>query len=66
VADRVGSLSVGKAATLMVTDGDPLEITTQVEMLWIDGRAVDLSSRHTRLYKKYEERLRRLRKAQEF
>lgn len=53
VGDRVGSLEVGKDATLIVTDGDPLEITTQVVMEFIGGRAVDLSSRHTQLYEKY-------------
>lgn len=59
VADQLGSLAIGKAASLMVTDGDPLEITTQVRMLWLEGRTVDLSNRHTDLYDKYSERLRR-------
>lgn len=56
VADRVGSLSVGKDATLFVANGDILEIATQVEKAWIQGRSVDLNSRHTRLWKKYEQR----------
>lgn len=59
VADRYGSLAAGKSATLIVTNGDPLEIPTQVQMMWIDGRPVDLTSRHTDLYEKYRERLRR-------
>jgi imidazolonepropionase-like amidohydrolase len=59
VDDRYGSVEVGKSATLIVTDGDPLEVATQVERMWIDGRAVDLSSRHTQLYDKYTERLER-------
>ena len=54
VADRVGSLEVGKDATLIVTNGDPLEITTNVEMEFIEGRQIDLESRHTELYKKYQ------------
>ena len=54
VADRLGSLEVGKDATLIVTTGDPLEITTQVEAAYIDGRPVDLSNRQTRLYDKYK------------
>lgn len=53
VEDRVGSLETGKDATLIVTDGDPLEIVTRVEMEFIQGRRIDLSSRHTRLYEKY-------------
>ncbi|MCH7760455.1 amidohydrolase family protein [candidate division TA06 bacterium] len=61
VDDRMGSLEVGKDATLIVTTGDPLEITTQVEMEFIEGKRVDLSSRHTMLYEKYQEKYRRLR-----
>ena len=59
VADRVGSLDAGKDATLIVTDGDPLETATQVEAAFIQGRAVDLNDRHKRLWKKYEEKYRR-------
>jgi len=54
VADRVGSLDIGKDATLIVTTGDPLEITTQVEREFIQGRDIDLSSRHTQLFEKYK------------
>lgn len=53
VDDRLGSIDVGKQATLVVTDGDLLEITTHVEREYIGGRAVDLTSRHTQLYDKY-------------
>ncbi len=58
VDDRVGSLEVGKDATLIVTDGDPLEIATNVEMEFIQGRNVDLRSRHTQLYEKYKQKYR--------
>jgi imidazolonepropionase-like amidohydrolase len=61
IADRVGSLETGKDATLIVTDGDPLEIPTHVERAFIQGRAVDLSSRHTLLRDKYRERYSRMR-----
>lgn len=60
IAERVGSLEVGKDATLIVTTGDPLEITTQVEHMFIAGRHVDLSSRHTQLYEKYLQKYRQL------
>lgn len=60
VEKELGSLDVGKRATLIVTDGDPLEIPTQIERAYIDGAPVDLRSRHTQLYEKYRERLRRL------
>jgi imidazolonepropionase-like amidohydrolase len=54
VADRLGSLEKGKDATLIVTTGDPLETATQVVQEYIQGRKVDLTSRHTMLYEKYK------------
>jgi imidazolonepropionase-like amidohydrolase len=60
VADRVGSLETGKDATLMVTDGDPLEIITQIEKLYIQGRDIDLMNKHKQMYLKYQERYRQL------
>ncbi|MBE0660573.1 MAG: amidohydrolase family protein [Bryobacteraceae bacterium] len=53
VAAKAGSIETGKLADLIVTDGDPLEIRTQIKMMFIEGRQVDLESKHTRLYKKY-------------
>lgn len=60
VDDRLGSIEVGKEATLLVTDGDLLELTTHVELEFIGGRAVDLSSRHTVLYDKYRTKYERM------
>ncbi len=60
VAEQVGSLEANKDATLIVTNGDPLETTTQFEMAFIQGRAVDLSNKQTRLYEKYREKYRRI------
>jgi imidazolonepropionase-like amidohydrolase len=54
VDDRVGSLEVGKDATLLITTGDPLEVTTQVQQAFIQGRLVDLNNRQQRLYRKYQ------------
>jgi len=59
VADRLGSLEKGKTATLIVTNGDPLDFPTQVETAFIDGRKIDLSNRQTRLRDKYREKYRR-------
>lgn len=59
VADRVGSLEVGKDATMFVANGDVLEVPTQVEMAFIEGRPIDLGNRHKRLWHKYQERYRR-------
>ncbi len=64
VADRVGSLEVGKDATLIITNGDPLETDTNVSTAYIQGRLVDLSDRHKRLWQKYEEKYRRLKEPQ--
>jgi len=60
IADRVGSLEPGKDATLIVTTGDPLEIRSNVVLEFIQGKKIDLSSRHTRLYDKYIEKYGRM------
>jgi imidazolonepropionase-like amidohydrolase len=59
VADRVGSLEIGKDATLFVATGNPLDTFTQVEAAFVGGRPVDLNNRHKRLWKKYEEKYER-------
>jgi imidazolonepropionase-like amidohydrolase len=56
VGDRLGSIEPGKIADLIVTDGDPLEITTQVEQVYISGRPTSMETRHTRLFHKYDAR----------
>ncbi len=56
VADKVGSIEAGKFADLQVTDGDPLDITTHVERVFIAGAAVDPTTRQTRLFDKYDHR----------
>ncbi len=40
VADRVGSLEVGKDADIVITDGCPFEVSTKVEYVLIDGKLV--------------------------
>jgi imidazolonepropionase-like amidohydrolase len=59
VADQLGSLETGKAATLIVTNGDPLDFPTQTEAAYIDGRKIDISNRHTHLRDKYQEKYRK-------
>lgn len=58
VADRVGSLTVGKDATLIITDGDIFDIATHVQHAFINGRTVDLGNRHETLFRKYQEKYR--------
>lgn len=60
VDDRLGSIEVGKAGTLIITDGDPLEIPTEVRYAWIDGRMIDLSNKHRVLDEKYREKYRQI------
>ena len=58
IADEQGSLEVGKAATLFISEGDVLDTLTQkVTHLWINGSAVDLDDRHKMLERKYRQRL---------
>lgn len=58
VADTIGSIEVGKAASLVVSDGDIFDyLGHNVTHLWIDGRAVDLNNRHKQLHDKYRQRI---------
>ena len=60
IADQLGSLEIGKAATLIITSGgDPLDFPTHVEAAYIDGRLIDISNRQTRLRDKYRLKYRR-------
>lgn len=56
VADRLGSLEPGKDATLFVSNGDVLDFRHVVEAAWVDGRPLDLSDRHKKLYERYRNR----------
>lgn len=56
VADRLGSIEAGKMANLVVTDGDLLEIRSHIRFLFIDGRPVVLTSRHTELNDAFKNR----------
>lgn len=52
----IGSIEAGKLANLVITDGDILEFRTKVKQMFINGRPVDLSNKHTRLYEKFKDR----------
>ena len=53
LADQVGTLESGKIANVIVTNGDPLELTTDVKYLFIKGQLTSTDNRHKRLYEKY-------------
>lgn len=57
VGNQLGSLTEGKMANVIVTDGDPLEQTTNVRYLFIGGKPVPLTSHYTDLWAKYTARL---------
>jgi imidazolonepropionase-like amidohydrolase len=53
VADKLGSLDVGKTANVVVANGDPLDVKTDVKQVYIDGRAIPMTSRQTELRDRY-------------
>lgn len=58
VADRVGSIETGRLANLVVWSGDPLEVTSVAERVFIGGKLQPQTSRQTELRDRYLERLR--------
>lgn len=57
VDDRLGSLEVGKSASLVLSGGDILDYQGhRIELMFIDGRLVDLNNRHRQLYNKYRQK----------
>lgn len=56
LGDEMGSIGAGKRADLIVTNGNPLQIVTQVERMFIAGEEVSLESRHTRLWREFRGR----------
>ena len=63
LADRVGSLEVGKDATLLITTGNPLDYLTNIEQAYIQGRELDMRDIHRFFFEKYMEKLRQTRPA---
>jgi imidazolonepropionase-like amidohydrolase len=58
IADRVGSLAPGRAANLAIWSGDPLEVTSVAEQVFIGGKLEPQTSRQTELRDRYLDRLR--------
>lgn len=57
VADRLGSIEVGKSASLVVSAGDIFDYRGhKIEQLLIDGRQVDLDNKHKQLHRRYQQR----------
>ncbi len=50
---EIGSLQPGRRGDVVIWDGDPLEVTSGVEAVWIDGVRQSLETRQTRLRARY-------------
>jgi imidazolonepropionase-like amidohydrolase len=61
IDDLVGSIEIGKDATLIVTTGHPLDTRSRVEDAYIRGGRIDLNDIHRQLYEKYSEKVRQSR-----
>ncbi|BBM83627.1 amidohydrolase family protein [Candidatus Uabimicrobium amorphum] len=57
IDERVGSIEIGKDATIIISRGDVLDIrNSHIEHAFIQGRKVDLDDRHKRLWRKYQQK----------
>ncbi len=56
VGDQLGTIEAGKIANIIVTDGDPLEIQTQILHLVVNGLISSTDNKHKSLYEKYRAR----------
>lgn len=52
-----GHIAAGQVADIVLWSGDPLEVTSVAEQVWIDGRAIEMRSRQQELRDRYLERL---------
>jgi imidazolonepropionase-like amidohydrolase len=55
---EIGSIDVGKRANLVLSTGNPMQASSQVQAVFVDGKAFEPTSKQTRLYDRYKERLR--------
>lgn len=53
---QLGTVETGKAANLIVTNGDPLDVTTDVRYLFIKGQLTSTDNKQKALYEKYVNR----------
>src|SRR5205085_7896250 len=56
VADHLGSIETGKEATLFASDGNILDLRSNVKRMWLAGKEISLENKQTRLYEKYKNR----------
>jgi hypothetical protein len=56
IGDQLGSIEPGKRADLIITTHSPLQMMSQVRAMFIDGRPIDLTSKHTEDYERFRNR----------
>jgi imidazolonepropionase-like amidohydrolase len=56
IDSKYGTIAPLKSATIILTRGHPLEITSDVAAAWIDGRSIDLTSHQSQMKAKYEKK----------
>ncbi|MDE2980503.1 MAG: amidohydrolase family protein [Gemmatimonadota bacterium] len=58
--DRIGSLEPGKQATFLITTGTPLDMTSDIEQAYIQGRELDMMDIQKYFFEKYMEKVRQM------
>ena len=53
IADRIGSLEIGKVANVVIWTGSPIQLSSRIDTVIIEGKIVPLTSIQTRLYDKF-------------
>ncbi len=53
VGDQIGEIAPGRRADLVLWTGDPLEVSSVAQQVWLDGRAIPMRSRQTELRDRY-------------
>ena len=57
IDDQLGTIEVGKSATLFISEGDALDMRgNQLTHAFINGRAISLETHQTELWKRYSEK----------
>jgi len=62
IGDRVGSLEPGKQATLLITTGTPLDMTSNIEQSYIQGREIDMMDIQKFFFEKYMQKVNQTRR----